>query len=445
MRFHEEWLRRSFAVIGFSLLLAPNSALAGGFYIPQQDIQGIGRAFAGDAAGLDDPSTIFTNPAGMTLLGAAQASAGFTLLKPTISFQNRGSTGATPGTLGFALPLTGDDGGDPGSWRAFPNLYGALPALGGNLWFGIAITTPFGQSLTYDPTWFGRYDSIETKLTTIDIAPSVAYKVNDLLSIGGGLDVQYADATLSNALPNTLLPGGPTAATDGLATLKGDSWAVGFNLGVMLQPLPGTRVGLTYRYGITQDLQGDTTITGLTGPLAAQNATFSASAGLNLPSIVSLGLVQEVTPALTVQAGLQWFEWSTFDELRIQFADGRPDTVIPEGYRNTWTANIGAEYRWNDSLTLRTGFQFDETPTVDAFRNTSLPDGNRYWIALGASYSFSDRASIDAAYAHAFFNDGTVDVSRTFYGGSAAQGTFVTSGVAQTSADSVSLNFRYKF
>jgi long-chain fatty acid transport protein len=445
MEFREEWLRRSFAVIGFSVLLAPNSVLAGGFYIPQQDIQGIGRAFAGDAAGLDDPSTIFTNPAGMTLLGTAQASVGFTLLKPTISFQNTGSTGASPGTLGFALPLTGDDGGDPGSWKAFPNFYGALPAVGGNLWFGIAITTPFGESLNYDPTWFGRYDSIETKLTTIDIAPSVAYKVNDLLSIGGGLDVQYADATLSNALPNTLLPGGPTAATDGLATVKGDSWAVGFNLGVVLKPLPNTRVGLTYRYGITQDLQGNTTITGLTGPLAPQNGTFSASARLNLPSIVSLGLVQEVTPALTVQAGLQWFDWSTFNELRIQFGDGRPDTVVPEGYRNTWTANLGAEYRWNDSLTLRAGFQFDQTPTVDAFRNTSLPDGNRYWIAIGASYSFSDRASIDAAYAHAFFDDGTVDVSRTFYGGSAAQGTVVTSGVAQTSADSISLNFRYKF
>ncbi|HZT19018.1 MAG TPA: outer membrane protein transport protein [Dongiaceae bacterium] len=445
MRVQDGCLRAAFVALCLLPFAAPLSALAGGFYIPQQDVQGIGRAFAGDAAGLDDPSTIFTNPAGMTLLDKAQISVGISGVKPTMHLQNQGSTAATPGTLGMAVPILGDDGGDPGSWNPVPNLYAALPAAGGDLWLGIGVTAPFGLSLEYDPTWFGRYDSIESKLLTIDIAPSIAYKIGDVLSVGGGIDVQYADATLSNALPNTLLPGGPSAATDGLATIKESSWAVGFNLGLLLRPLPGTRLGLTYRYGITQGLQGDTTISGLTGPLAGQNGVFSSSTALNLPSIVSFGLAQAITPDLTMRAGVQWFGWNSFNELRVQFADGRPDTVIPEGYRNTWTANIGADYRWNDDLTLRAGFQFDETPTVDAFRSTGLPDGNRYWIAIGASYSFSGRASIDAAYAHAFFTDGAVDLGRTFYAGTPAQGTFVTKAVAASSADSVSLSFRYRF
>jgi len=428
-----------------TLLSAARIGHAGGFYIPQQSIEGIGQAFAGDAAGLDDPSTVFSNPAGMTLLSRPQMSIGLSLIKPTISFENRGSTAATPGTLGMTVPILGDNGGDPGSWTPVPNLYGALPLAGGDIWLGLAVTAPFGLSLNYDPTWFGRYDSIESQLITVDIAPSFAYRINRFISVGGGLDVQYADGTLSNALPNTLAPGGPSAATDGLATVKEHSWAVGYNLGVMIQPLPGTRMGLTYRSGITQPLQGNTTISNLTGPLAAQNGTFSTSTDFNLPGIVSFGVSQQVTPDLSVSAGLQWFDWSTFNELRIQFSDGRPDTVIPEGYRNTWTANVGATYRLNESLSVRAGFQFDQTPTVDAFRNTGLPDGDRYWIAIGGSYKLSSWAYFDAAYAHAFFDDGSVNIAKTFYGGTPAQGTFVTNGIAQSSADSLSLNFRMKF
>ena len=119
--------------------------------------------------------------------------------------------------------------------------------------------------------------------------------------------MQYADATLSNALPNTLAPGGPSFVTDGLVTVKENSWAVGFNLGVMLHPLPGTRVGLTYRSGITQPLQGNATISSLTGPLAGQNGTFSTSTDLNLPNRLLVWLNR--SRQLPVNAGLQWFNF----------------------------------------------------------------------------------------------------------------------------------------
>ena len=433
------------ATLPLAAMLYPAASFAGAFYVPQQDIQGIGRAFAGDAAGIDDPSTIFTNPAGMTLLGVPQISAGISGIRPTFSLHDRGSTSATPGTLGIPVPTLGNNGGDPGSWTPVPNLFAAVPAADGRLWFGLGVSAPFGLSLQYDPTWFGRYDSVESKLLTIDVAPSVAYKINDFLSIGGGIDLQYADATLSNAVPNTLVPGGPSPFTDGFAKVKENGFAVGFNLGVMLQPLPGTRVGLAYRYGITQNLEGNTTISGLTGPLGGLNGNFSSTTALNLPSIVSLGVSQQVTPELTLLAGVQWFDWSRFSELRIQVDNGQPATVLPQGYRNSWTANIGAEYRWSDALTLRAGFQYDQTPTVDAFRSTDLPDGDRYWIAIGATFKLSDSLLIDAAYAHAFFDDGQINHAKTFFDGTPAEGTFVINALANTSADSVSVNIRYKF
>jgi len=436
---------RLLAAAAVALCVLPGAALAGSFYIPQQDTQGIGRSFAGDPAGVDDPSTVFSNPAGMTLLDRPAVSAGINLLKPSISFQNRGSLAATPGTLGTAVPYAGNDGGDPGSWTPVPNAYAVLPTANKKLWFGLGLTAPFGLSLNYDPAWFGRYDSIEDRLLTIDLAPSVAYKINKFISIGGGLDVQYADATLSNALPNTLQPGGPTAATDGLLTLRENSFAVGYNLGIMLQPLPDTRVGVTYRSGMSYTLDGNATINGLTGPLAGQNGVFAVSTDLKLPSIVSFGVVHQLTSRITLLGDVQWFDWSRFAEIRVKFADGRPDAVVPENYRDSWTAALGVEYRWSDSLTVRTGFQFDETPIVDAFRNTEIPDGNRYWITIGASYKLFDHAIIDAAYAHAFFEDGAVDITRSFYGGTPAAGTVSINGLAKTDVDSISLNLRYTF
>ncbi len=445
MRFGGVRLRVLGMATGILICLAPNQPRAGGFYVPQQTITGIGRAFAGDAAGIDDPSTIFSNPAGMTRLGDAQASAGISLIKPTVSFENKGSTAATPGTLGMPVILGGNDGGDPGSWTPVPNLYGAFPTANKDLWFGVGLSAPFGLGLEYDPSWFGRYDSIETKLLTIDAAPSVAYKINKYISVGAGLDLQYANATLSNALPNTLAPGGPTAATDGLLTLKETGFAVGYNLGVLLQPTPTTRVGLAYRSGITQKLSGDATIAGLSGPLAGQNGVFDVSTELDLPAIASLAVSQQLSPKWTLLGEVQWFDWSAFQELRVQFADGRPDAVLPQNYRDSYTVAVGAEYRVTDALTMRTGFQFDQTPTVDADRSSSLPDGNRYWLTIGGAYRLSDRASIDAAYAHVFFEDGDVNLTRTFYGGTPAAGIINTNGQAQTSVDTLSLNFRYRF
>ncbi len=431
------------AVLG--LFAFPTQLSAGGFYVPYETTTGLGRAFAGDTAAAEDPSTIFSNPAGMTELSGAQVSTGLSLIIPSLSFENLGSTASTPGTLGTAVPIGGGDGGNPGNLEAVPYLYGALPLANKKLWLGIGVTSPFGNSLDYDSGWFGRYDTLSVKLRTIDVAPSVAYKVTNFLSLGAGLDVQYADASLSNAIPNTLVPGGPTAATDGLSSIDANDLAVGFNIGVLVEPRPGTKIGAQYRSGITHNLSGQVSVSGLTGPLAAANGTFDATSELNLPPIVSLGISQQLSPNLTVFAGGQWFGWSSFDELRIQFANGQPDAVLPQHYRDSYTASIGAEYKWNDDLTLRGGFQFDETPTVDAFRNAGLPDGNRYRIGIGATYHMTDRATLDFAYAHIFFDPGAVDLTHTFFNGSPAQGSVTTDGVANTSLDVVSLGFRYSF
>lgn len=313
------------------------------------------------------------------------------------------------------------------------------------LWFGLAITPPFGLNLEYDKGWFGRYDSIHTKLVTIDIAPSFAYKINASWSIGGDIDIQYADVELTNALPNTLTLGGPAPATDGFAKLTGNDWSLGFNVGILFDTKFGTRIGLHYRSGMSHTLKGDTTFEGLQGPLIAVNGKFGTSANVDLPPIVSFGIAHNLTPALTLLGEVQWFGWDTFDEIRIKFDNGSHTAVRPQGFRDTFAVAVGVEYKWHKQWALRGGGRYDQTPTVDQFRNTSIPDSNQTWLSLGTTYNLSERLIIDAGYAHAFFEAADIALTQQAFPGTPASGTVTTKGRTHNHVDTLAVAIRYRF
>jgi long-chain fatty acid transport protein len=426
-------------------LLLPCKAEAGGFYLPTQSGSSIGLATAGSAARAQDGTTVFYNPAGMTALGRGFVEGGGFLTLNKASIRDTGSAAATPGTLGAPVPLTGDPHGEPFAVIPVPNQYAAQPWLGGTLWLGLAVTAPFGSAGKYQQDWFGRYDSIETTLTVLDVAPSLAYRVTDSLSVGGGIDVQYAYAKLVSALPNTLNPGGPTPSTDGRSVLEGDDWSVGFNVGIWLRLGDATRVGLHYRSGIMHRLEGTAEVSGLTGPLSAANGTSRASADLDLPGFVTLGVAHKLTPALTVLGEFQWFNWQTSDELRVKFANGQADLVRPQHYRNTVAVAVGVEYALTERWTLRSGVRFDETPTRDNFRSSSFPDSNYVVAAIGAGYAWGSRLVLDVGYAHGFFFSDEINLTQTFFEGTPAAATINTRGRTDVQGNSLSLTLRYHF
>lgn len=102
---------------------------------------------------------------------------------------------------------------------------------------------------------------MRAELKTININPTIAAKLSDQLSIGAGLNIQYADAELSNAIDFGLigrrvgLPTTPQGA-DGAVNIRGDDWSLGYNVGLMYTPSPNTRIGLAYRSGINHELEG---------------------------------------------------------------------------------------------------------------------------------------------------------------------------------------------
>ena len=413
-----------------ALLAGAQPADAAGFYIKEQSVTGLGRAFAGESAMSEDASTIFFNPAGMTRLQGPEASrrrpsAGTPRRsgEPGIDLHRQTPAGAA------TQPIGGGDGGNPYDPTPVPNAYFAYPLMDRDLWVGLGVSAPFGLANKYDADWFGRYDSIETDLLTLNIAPSVAYKVLDWVSIGGGIDIQYADAKLTNAIY-------AGTATDIISKLEGDDWSVGYNVGVLFEPLPTTRIGIHYRSRIDHTLDGDVKLT----RAGASISNSPGTADLDLPDIIAVGFAHDVTPDLTLMAEYNWYGWSSFKEIRVKRA-GQPIRSSPRTTRTPSRSRSAPSTKLNDAWTVRSGFQYDETPTVNGFRSTRTPDGDRYWLSAGLSYDVSDNFTVDVAYTHVFIDDADIDTRQP---GAGAVSTN-TRAVSEGSVDIVAAALRYKF
>ena len=280
----------------------------------------------------------------------------------------------------------------------------------------------------------------------------IAVRVNQYLSFGGGPDIQYEESTLSSAIPNPLAPGGVSPATDGLFKATGDDWSVGYNAGALVElPGIGLRLGVHYRSQMDHTIQGTATTSGLTGPLAPANGKVGASAKSKLPAILSTGLAYalirdpEVGDRLTLYGDFTYFWWDVAKEARIEFDDDRPDVVRETNFRNTYSAGIGADYRWNERLTLRTGFRYDRTPTVNQFRDTSFADANRYWLAGGASYEVRHWLAVDVGLTHVFEDSTSVDVQRQFFEDTGLDSTVRVKAHVESSVTTIGANLRLKF
>lgn len=382
-------------------------ANAAGFYIQEQSVSGLGSAFSGSTTSIEDASTAYFNPAGITKLEGIHMNAGAHLLIPTSDLQNTGST--TPGGAGA---ISGGDGGNPYSPSPVPNLFGTYQ-VNDMFWAGIGVTAPFGLSNEYDEGWFGRYDSLETSLKVIDVAPVVAFKLNEQLSIGGGLNIQYADAKLTSAA----FGGG----TEGVSKLKGDSIDFGYNVGIQYKPVPSTTLAATYRSGINHTLEGRVSAEGTT------NADFdvAGSANLNLPDMATFGVAHDVNQKWRVMGQATWFGWNNFQDITaitdesfailggaITRAPGDVVSSVVQNYQTTWAFALGAEYDYSEDWTFRGGVQFDETPTTDQYRTSRTPDGDRTWLSAGATYNLNPNLSLDLAGTYIMIEDEEINVTR---------------------------------
>lgn len=255
---------------------------------------------------------------------------------------------------------------------------------------GLAIYSPYGLATKYDEDWIGRYHAVETELKTIDFQPTLNYRATERLNLAVGLRAQYADATLSNAIDfgsAAALQGSPLATpgqNDVIGELTGDDWGYGYTLGALFQATERTRFGVSYRSEIDLTLEGDLDVSG-TDPVsdgaiaAGQVSDMGGKADLTTPANLNLGVYHQLTDRLALMANAEWTEWSSFDELVVEFEDGTNSTTT-ENWDDTWAFSVGANYALTHQWTLRAGLGIDETPVPSAEFRTP---GCRTPIAAG--------------------------------------------------------------
>lgn len=438
--------------VGLALALAvgvAGKASATGFYVNQQGVMALGRVFAGSSVAADDLATIFFNPAGLGRVvretpKRKHIAVAAHLISPRSDQRARLAVATTPGSANTPVPITGGDAHNPTGITPVLNGYWASPVGDRGAW-GIGVNFPFGLKARFDPDWHGRYDATEASLLTINVSAVGAYRFDSGLSVGGGIDLQSAKTVLASAIPDPLAPGGPSAATDARIRTEGKAFTVGFNVGVIYELTADTHVAAHYRSGMKHRIDGTSDVAGLTGPLAFLNGTVGADATLRLPSIVSFGVRTKVGKQIIALSELQWFNWSTFDEVRIRFADGRPDAVRVQNYRDAWAFAAGVEYPMSTTWTARGGLRYDATPTVDGYRDTIVPDAKRLWLGAGTTWAITDNFKLDLAFNHVFFSDTSIALTRTFFDGTPlASAVTMESGVS-TVVNTIAGGLRFGF
>jgi long-chain fatty acid transport protein len=414
-----------------AVIAATGTANAGGFALHEQSAYGQGSSYAGVAAG-GSLSSMFWNPATMTQVPGIQSESVYSGILP--SFVNT----ATGGLLAGA-PFNYGSTGNTAHAAIVPSSYYSWQ-FNDKLWLGFSVNAPFGLSVTMPDIWAGRdYGAGGTHLATYNFSPTVAYKLNDMISIGIGFQAQYADATFTTGYAQF-----PTWQT----SVDGAGWGYGFTAGITLTPTPTTTIGIGYRSGINQKINGTLSVPPAVAPLSTPG---SVSTTLNLPDSVSLGVRQKLSPQWTGMATVEWTNWSRIGTSNVLQPNGAPAVVfagalVPVAihfeYKDGWLFALGAEYQWSSQLALRGGFAYEVSPITDTVRIPVLPDNDRFWVSLGATYKITNKLSLDAAYSHGFVKEASINVVP---GNPSFNGAITYTGTADSHFDIISVALKYRW
>ncbi len=445
-------------MLALAAVVAAPLAQASGYHFGSQSASAQGTANA-NAAEASDASVLFYNPAGLSRLEGTQASGVLNLVLPRGRFSDGGSI------TQFGLSSRGGAAGDFVEPTAVPHAY-LSHRYNDRLTAGLGIFVPFGSKSEYDSNWTGRYNSIATELKTLTINPSVAFKLNERLSLGAGVSAQHIEGKLSkgadfgsgamasiidaqvranavpgvpaeiirNAVVNQLggliktASGNPSYS--GRVDVEGKDWGVGFNLGLMYSPDEDTRFGIAYRSSVKHTLKGDArwqvqpaagnlaTLLNAALPgagsqvqaqLLAAYTDSAAQLSVKTPESLSFSFYKRHDARTAVMGDITLTRHSRFQELRVDFANNLADSVTPQRWTDTVRASLGVSHQWTETLQLRGGVAFDQSPVTPATRTPSIPDGDRSWLSAGLNWKLDSKRSLDFALSYIHVDSGEIN------------------------------------
>ncbi|MGD9612650.1 MAG: OmpP1/FadL family transporter [Kiritimatiellia bacterium] len=376
--------------LGVAAVLVAQSAFGAGFGIYEGSARGnaLGTEVTADPA---SPSVLYNNAAAMTALEGTQAEAGVTLIRPSQ-------------TVTTMSPQTGAVENDADSkWWAPPNAY-VTHQFNDKVWSGVGVFSRYGLGVDYDSDWMGRYNCQKATIQSIDVNPSVAFKALDNLSLAAGLRAEWFEFELTKAIPT----GTPFVDPDLSFNMKGDSWGIGYNLGAYYEATDWLSFGLAYDSEIEQEVEGTYETS---HPLLSGG---DGSGDVTTPGILRFGTSLKATDKLTVNAGIVYTMWSSYDELAIDFDPAllgeRESSVTEKDWDDVFRYQLGVEYALTEAWALRAGYIYDETPDPDAHVDYIVPGNDRNLISLGVGYKSGD-FFCDLSYTYLMIEDRDITVS----------------------------------
>ncbi|MBL7904828.1 MAG: outer membrane protein transport protein [Bacteroidales bacterium] len=392
-------MRKSIVLLAILALVA-GYTFAGGYQVGLHGQKQIGMGLIGTSLSLD-ASSMFYNPGGLSFM------------KPSFSF----AAGISPIRSFTTFTKTA-----PSAYNATTDnplgtpfyFYGAAK-ITDKLSAGLAVNTPYGNSLSWGNSWDGRYLIQELSLRAIFFQPTLSYKINDMIAIGAGLVYATGKFDLTKALPVTGANG------DGSVNLSGSTAELGFNAGVMVKPTEALSIGVDFRSKVMMDVEGaDATFTvpaSLAGNFPASNKVTTT---LPLPANLDLGVSYQINEDLMIGLGLNYVFWSVYDSLIFDFETNTPalpDSRNPRQYDNKLIVRLGGEYTISDKLAVRAGGYYDPSPVNKEFFSPETPSLNNLGLTLGLSYMPVEKLSIDLSFLYIMGMEGERQYTPDNFGG----------------------------
>lgn len=390
---------------------------------------GTGNAFVAVA---DDPSAVFFNPAGLTNVEGTNISIGFAPHIPSVKYEN----GAVNSKVAGYTPVV-------------PNLY-VTTRLADSPWaFGFGAYTHFGLKVVWPFDGPFNYVTTESNLALPHFNPTVSYKVNDRLSLGGGLVYAQADAELKSALPidgiNVFLGGAPTGASDGEQILSGDGDGFGATASILYRPKENHSVGITWRSDLKVEVKGDIFAKGFVNESEVAFGGTSASTGIEtavtLPPSVLLGYAYR-NGKLTWALDGEWMGFSSYRTTEIDLDSASPfaslvPSEIRREYKDSWSLATGMNYAWNETWQTRLGYSYYPAMSLEANWEPGVPDSSCNGFHIGGTWA-KKSLSLDLSYSILKFNKVSINNTVGNSVGVTVNGTY--EAVVQV----VSMNLNYR-
>lgn len=381
-------------IVGLVLALMPLQAWAAGYGIYEWSARG--NALGGAMVARDaDPSAVAYNPAAITDLPGDQFQLGFTAVAPSATMDVHQEGLESMDFADHVWPL--------------PTMY-YTRQLSDNYWFGMGMFSRVGLGTDYDDadTWAGRYSCSYAAIKSVSFTPNLAMKFSDAFSLAVGVDMTYLDFGYHMTSDALGVYNPATNTGDIKQEISADGWGYGMSLAARYRPYDWLAFGILWRSEIQLSVDGEAEFS-QKGAVPLSMTPLKDSIGVSgtepVPESVTMGVMVKPMDRLSLEFDAVWTNWSAYKELVIEYDEILGDVSAPKHWGNTWRFEFGAEYALTDTVDLRAGYVYDQSPVNDDYEDFAVPCTDRQIVTLGAGWTFLDDWTVDVSYGYLWMKD----------------------------------------